>query len=164
MDEIAFPIVFAEMLRREGQLEDLDPWPMIRGAAGFLVRNGPVTGQDRWEENGGYSPFSLSVEISALLIAAEFADRANEPEMAEVLRTTADAWNEGVERWTYVTDTPLAREVGVEGAGPAPAGLLPTRRLGCPSHLAASYSTDRQNPFCRCGAGRILGMRISCTV
>ena len=115
MDEIAFPIVFAEMLRREGQLEDLDPWPMIRGAAGFLVRNGPVTGQDRWEENGGYSPFSLSVEISALLIAAEFADRANEPEMAEVLRTTADAWNEGVERWTYVTDTPLAREVGVEG-------------------------------------------------
>ena len=36
MDEIAFPIFFAELLRREGQLEDLDPWPMIRGAAGFL--------------------------------------------------------------------------------------------------------------------------------
>lgn len=115
MDEIAFPIVFAELLRREGQLEDLDPWPMIRAAAGFLVRHGPVTGQDRWEENGGYSPFSLAVQISALLIAAEFADRGNEHELAELLRSTADAWNDGVEEWTYVRDTPLAREVGVEG-------------------------------------------------
>ncbi|MDB4887515.1 MAG: glucan 1,4-alpha-glucosidase [Gemmatimonadetes bacterium] len=115
MDEIAYPIVFAELLRREGQLEDLDPWPMIRAAAGFLLRHGPVTGQDRWEENGGYSPFSLAVEIAALLIAADFADRANEPDLAELMRNTADAWNAGVERWTYVTDTPLAREVGVEG-------------------------------------------------
>jgi glucoamylase len=39
----------------------------------------------------------------------------NEPELAELMRSTADAWNAGVERWTYVTDTPLAREVGVEG-------------------------------------------------
>jgi glucoamylase len=115
MDEIAFPILFAELLRREGQLEDVDPWPMIRRAAGFLVREGPVTGQDRWEENGGYSPFSLAVQISALLAAADFADRANEPHVAEVLRATADAWNEGIERWTYVTDTPLARECGVSG-------------------------------------------------
>jgi hypothetical protein len=33
-------------------------------AAGFVVRNGPVTGQDRWEEDGGYSPFILAVEIA----------------------------------------------------------------------------------------------------
>ena len=115
MDEIAFPIVFAELLRREGELEDLDPWPMIRSAAAFLVAHGPVTGQDRWEENGGYSPFSIAVQISALLIAADFADRALEPVVAEMLRTTADAWNDGIERWTYVTDTPLARECGVDG-------------------------------------------------
>jgi glucoamylase len=139
MDETAFPVVFAEMLRREGQLEDLDPWPMIRAAAGFLVRHGPVTGQDRWEENGGYSPFSLAVQIAALLIAGDFADRANEPELAELLRTTADAWNDGIERWTYVTDTPLARAVGVEGYyvriapadigddAPASGGLIPIK-------------------------------------
>lgn len=115
MDEIAFPIFFAELLRRENQLEDIDPWPMIRRAAGFLVRHGPVTGQDRWEENGGYSPFSIAVQISALLIAADFADRAGEPGVAEVLRHTADSWNDAIERWTYVTGTPLAQEVGVEG-------------------------------------------------
>ena len=115
MDEIAFPILFAEMLRREGQLEDLDPWPMIRRATDFLVQHGPVTGQDRWEENGGYSPFTLAVEISALLAAADFADRAGEADYAASIRATADAWNASVERWTYVTGTPLAKTVGVEG-------------------------------------------------
>ena len=115
MDEVAFPILFAEMLRREGKLEDLDPYPMIRRAAAFLVRNGPVTGQDRWEENGGYSPFSIAVEVSALLIAAEFAERSGEPELGALLRETADAWNERIEQWTYVRNTAIARQVGVDG-------------------------------------------------
>jgi glucoamylase len=152
MDEIAFPILFAELLRREGQLEDLDPWPMIRRAAGFLVREGPVTGQDRWEENGGYSPFSLAVQISALLVAADFAERANEPEVAAVLRVTADAWNEGIDRWTYVTDTPLARECGVAGYyvriappdvgddQPASDGRIPIRNRP-PGEQEAPYET-----------------------
>lgn len=115
MDEIAFPILFAEMLRREGKLEDLDPYPMIRGAAVFLLRHGPVTGQDRWEENGGYSVFTLSVEVAAMLVAAEFADRNGEPALGSVLRDTADAWNARIEEWTYVRDTALSRQVGVEG-------------------------------------------------
>ena len=40
---------------------------MVRSAASFIVRNGPVTQQDRWEEDAGYSPFTLAVEISGLL-------------------------------------------------------------------------------------------------
>ena len=115
MDEIAFPILFAEMLRREGKLEDLDPYPMIRRAAGFLLRNGPATGQDRWEENGGYSTFTLAVEVSAMLVAAEFAERAGESGLGSILRETADAWNARIEEWTYVRDTPIAREAGVDG-------------------------------------------------
>ncbi len=115
MDEIAFPILFAEMLRREGKLADLDPYPMIRRAAGFLLRNGPATGQDRWEENGGYSPFTLAVEVSGVLVAAEFANRAGEPALASILRDTADAWNARIEEWTYVRDTSVARDVGVDG-------------------------------------------------
>ncbi len=115
MDEIAFPILFAEMLRRENKLEDLDPYPMIRRAASFLVRHGPVTGQDRWEENGGYSTFSLAVQVAALLVAADFADRAGEIGVAILLRDTADAWNARIEDWTYVRGTAIAREVGVDG-------------------------------------------------
>ena len=115
MDEVAFPVLFAELLRREEQLADVDPWPMIRAAATFLVRNGPVTGQDRWEENGGYSPYTMAVEIVALLIAAEFAERAGENALTELFFATADDWNAQLDRRTYVTGTRLARELGVEG-------------------------------------------------
>jgi len=35
--------------------------------------------------------------------------------VARYLQETADAWNAAIERWTYVTDTDLARQIGVEG-------------------------------------------------
>src|SRR5438105_4378096 len=137
LDETAFPILFAELLRREDELKDLDPWPMIRKASAFIVRHGPVTEQDRWEEDGGYSPFTLAVEIAALLVAADCADREGHHETASVLRETADAWNDNIERWTYVSNTEFARLAGVDGyytriappeAGEASAGAdaLPT--------------------------------------
>jgi glucoamylase len=118
MDETAFPILLVELAHREQALEpeDLDRlWPMVRRASGFLVRNGPVTPQDRWEEDPGYSPFTLAVEIAALLAAADLADQNDEPAVARYLRETADAWKANVERWTYVADTDLAHEMGVEG-------------------------------------------------
>ena len=118
MDETAFPILLVDLARREKALEPDDLsrlWPMVRRAAGFLVRNGPVTPQDRWEEDPGYSPFTLAVEIAALLAAADLADENDEPGVAAYLRETADAWNASIERWTYATDTDLARETGVEG-------------------------------------------------
>ncbi|MCC7326858.1 MAG: glucan 1,4-alpha-glucosidase [Burkholderiales bacterium] len=118
MDEAAFPILLVDLARREGALSNDDvhrAWPMTRRAASFLVRNGPVTQQDRWEEDAGYSPFTLAVVIAALLVAAELADACDEPDVAVYLRETADIWNDYVERWTYVTGTPLAQKVGVDG-------------------------------------------------
>ncbi|HEX5437108.1 MAG TPA: glucan 1,4-alpha-glucosidase [Gemmatimonadaceae bacterium] len=115
LDETAFPILLADMLRRGGALDGTDPWPMVRRAAGYLVRTGPVTQQDRWEEDGGYSPFTLAVVIAALLAAADFADLAGEPWVSAYLRDTADAWNDNIERWTYVLDTDLSRTAGVDG-------------------------------------------------
>ena len=118
MDETAFPILLLDLLRREaaGLLGDLHRWwPMMRRAASFIMRNGPVTQQDRWEEDGGYSPFTLAVEISALLAAADIADLVGEASSAAFLRETADAWNDSIERWTYAIDGDLARELGVEG-------------------------------------------------
>jgi glucoamylase len=118
MDECAFPILLVDLLWRESGLtsvELLRYWPMVKKAAAFVMQNGPVTGQDRWEEDSGYSPFTLAVEIAALLAAADIADHAGEAAPAAYLRETADAWNEQIERWIYVTNTALAREVGVEG-------------------------------------------------
>jgi glucoamylase len=117
MDETGFPILLVDLAARQGALEDRWRellWPMVRRAAGYLVRNGPVTQQDRWEEDPGYSPFTLAVEVAALLCAADLAD-IHEPALAGYLRDTADLWNSAIERWTYVTDTDLARRVGVDG-------------------------------------------------
>jgi glucoamylase len=118
MDETSFPILLADQARREGALdaEDLGSfWPMVRRAVGFLVVNGPVTQQDRWEEDPGYSPFTLAAEVAALLAAADMAELSGARAQAAYLRETADAWNDRVEDWTYVTGTELARRVGVEG-------------------------------------------------
>ena len=58
MDECAFPILLIDMMRRAGALEAgalAAYWPMVERACGFVLKNGPATGQDRWEEDGGYS-------------------------------------------------------------------------------------------------------------
>jgi glucoamylase len=115
MDETAFPILLADALRRMNGLYRLDPWPMVRRATSFLICNGPVTQQDRWEEDGGYSPFTLAAEIAALLAAADFADLAGEADVARYLRETGDTWNDFIESWIYVSDTDLARKHGVGG-------------------------------------------------
>jgi glucoamylase len=118
MDETAFPVLLLELAYRKGVLNAKEMgkfWPMAYKAAGFLLCNGPVTQEDRWEEDPGYSPFTLAVEIAALLAAADMAELNKELRMAAFLREKADEWNESVERWTYVTDTGLARKVGVEG-------------------------------------------------
>src|SRR5690606_35764650 len=60
-------------------------------------------------------PFTLAVEIAALLAAAELAALAGDAAAADYARETADFWNANVERWTYVRDTDLARRLGVVG-------------------------------------------------
>lgn len=118
MDETAFPILLLDLLRREAPdfLGKLDRWwPMVRKAAGFIVRNGPVTQQDRWEEDAGYSPFTLAAEISALLAAADIAELTGHSDPAVTLRDTADAWNDSIERWVYNTGGDLAEQLGIDG-------------------------------------------------
>jgi glucoamylase len=118
MDETALPILLVDLLRREAPTCFQDCrrwWPMVRKAAALLVANGPVTQQDRWEEDGGYSPFTLAAEVSALLVAADMAQAVGHIQPAEFLRQMADTWNDNIERWTYAVNSNLARQVGVEG-------------------------------------------------
>jgi glucoamylase len=118
LDECAFPILLLDMAWRDGAVQrPVLPayWPMVARAAGFVIGHGPRTGQDRWEENAGFTPFTLAVEVAALLAAADLAELCDVDGVADFLRDTADAWNEQIEDWVYVTDTRLAREVGVTG-------------------------------------------------
>jgi glucoamylase len=118
MNETAHAILLVDLAWREEGLDSADLaklWPMVKKAAGFIARNGPVTQQDRWEEDSGYSPSILAVEIAALLAAADIADANREADLGIYLREVSDYWNANIERWTYVRDTVLARQVGVEG-------------------------------------------------
>ncbi|WP_342643158.1 glucan 1,4-alpha-glucosidase [Rhodoligotrophos ferricapiens] len=118
MDECAFPILLMDMLRREGHLsvDDFERFtPMVQKAVRYLVCNGPVTGQDRWEEDAGFSPFTLAVEIAGLLAGADILELAGHKRDAQYARDTADCWNDEIERWTFATDTPISERLGISG-------------------------------------------------
>lgn len=118
MDETAFPILLYDMLLRAGaigQNETARYAAMIEAAAGYIVRNGPATEQDRWEEDGGCSPFTLAAEIAALLCAAAALEATGKVSLARYLRQVADGWNERIESWTYVVNTELSRKLGIDG-------------------------------------------------
>jgi len=116
MDECALPILLADLLHRHGHLQGgaLDRFvPMLRKAAGYVLSNGPSTGQDRWEEDSGFSPFTLAVEISALLAAADLLENHDAAGAAH-LRETADCWNEQIEAWTLAADPEICAAAGVK--------------------------------------------------
>ena len=111
LDETAFPVLLAAKLAELQQPELPGTAVMVRAAAGFIARSGPASPQDRWEENPGVSPFSLAAAISALIGAGPWLS-AQECAYAQSL---ADDWNERLESWCYVRDTPLARQLSVAG-------------------------------------------------
>src|SRR5262249_44721355 len=122
LDEVAFPVILATKLAEENHLRGLGGVRVMIGrAARYLVHNGPISPQDRWEENAGISPFTLGVQIVALIAAAECL----EGEERAYILSLADYWNERIEDWTYVEGGPLAAEFGVDGyyvrIGPAAA-------------------------------------------
>ncbi|MDH3786197.1 MAG: glycoside hydrolase family 15 protein, partial [Acidobacteriota bacterium] len=111
LDEVAFPILLAWKLHRQGALADYDPYPMVRDAAGYLVRHGPATQQERWEENSGYSPSTLAVNIAALVCAALFARERGEHETSQYLLDYADFLECHVEQWTVTQQGTLHPDV-----------------------------------------------------
>ena len=103
LDEVAAPILLAWRLRREEALVDFDPWELVVRAARCIVLHGPVTEQERWEENAGYSPSTLAWAIAALVCAADFATDRNAEALAKLLLDYADWLSANVERWTVTT-------------------------------------------------------------
>ncbi|HZT82667.1 MAG TPA: glycoside hydrolase family 15 protein, partial [Gemmataceae bacterium] len=107
LDEVSFPVLLAWRLQKAGALGGFDPWPMVRRAAGYLIRQGPATAQERWEENGGYSPSTLAANIAALVCAASFARSRGEPATAQYLEEYADFLESHIIPWTVTTEGEL---------------------------------------------------------
>jgi GH15 family glucan-1,4-alpha-glucosidase/glycosidase len=94
MDQVALPIVLAYQLKRN----DRETWQKhIKPAADFIVRRGPKTDQDRWEEKSGYFPATVAAEIAGLVCAAEIATANGDTGSANTYLRTADDWAGNVE-------------------------------------------------------------------
>jgi glucoamylase len=118
LDEAALPVLLLDLASRNGVISEADVpsfWPMARAAAAYVARNGPVTQEDRWENSPGYSPFTIAVEVAALVLAAQLADRFEGEQCGEYLRDLADEWNSRIEEWTYASGTQLARNLRIDG-------------------------------------------------
>jgi glucoamylase len=157
LDEVSHPILLAWRLARERALEEFDPYPMVRAAAGFLVRNGPASPEDRWEEVAGYSPSTLAVQIAALFAASEMAEAHQDTTTAAFLREYVDFLEAHTEEWTTAGaagpgDGASLRYVRVRptvagGPGPPPPAesvlvTLPNQPPGSPSDFPASEIVD----------------------
>ena len=107
LDEIAFPILLVHQLVKHGVGggESLTPRirSMILNAASFIVKNGPRSQQDRWEEIGGYIPSTLAAQIAALQAASSLL--SNHPEFALL----SQKWNSRIEEWTFVNSSQTGR-------------------------------------------------------
>jgi glucan 1,4-alpha-glucosidase len=103
LDEVAFPIILAWQLERT----DDATWEGVRQAADALVREGPVTPQERWEETGGYSPSTIAAQIAALVAAGDLARARGDTARAALWTGVADEWQRNTERWMFTTTGPV---------------------------------------------------------
>ncbi|MDF2254831.1 glycoside hydrolase family 15 protein [Streptantibioticus ferralitis] len=103
-DQVAFPIVLAYQLGKT----DAATWSKVRLLADYIVSNGPATGQERWEENGGYSPSTMAAEVAGLVCAAQIATANGDPSHASTYLADADAIQTAVDSHTYTTTGSIA--------------------------------------------------------
>jgi glucoamylase len=71
----------------------------------------PVTQQERWEENAGYSPSTLAAVIAGLICASELVRAHNAADLADFYAAFADWIESNLEAWTVTEDGILLSEV-----------------------------------------------------
>ncbi len=111
LDEVAFPIILAWRLWKLDELGSFDIFPFVSKAAGFLVRYAPVTQQERWEENAGYSPSTLAVVISALVCSADICRAFGACDLGPFLEEYADWIEAHLDEWTTTMQGTLDADI-----------------------------------------------------
>jgi len=105
LDEVAFPLVLAWQL---GQTNGKTYRDHVKKAADYIVANGPQTPQERWENQGGYSPATIAAEIAGLVCAADIARANGDQATADQYLKTADNWQAKVNSWTATRNGPYS--------------------------------------------------------
>ena len=107
LDEASFPVIGIFRLWKDNALGEFEPYTALYRACGYVIREGPTTAEERWEENGGYSPSTLASNIAALICAAEIMEARGDKHTAEFVRTYADFLESHVEKWTVTNQGSL---------------------------------------------------------
>lgn len=118
MDQIALPLIEVHNAFERKAIDKKRMaryWPLAKKAILFLLKNGGYTEQDRWEEERGYTPFTIATGITGLLAGSALAEINGDKRLAIFCKETADNWNDAIESQLYVTGTQLAKDHGVEG-------------------------------------------------
>ncbi|WP_116110516.1 glycoside hydrolase family 15 protein [Amycolatopsis ruanii] len=108
LDETAAPMLLAWLLDRD-DVVTVDS--LVRGGDFLLsyAKDGyssPYTEQERWEEQSGYSPSTISSVIAGLVCLADLMRRAGR-DPARFLGA-ADRWRAAVDGWTVTSTGPYA--------------------------------------------------------
>jgi glucoamylase len=104
LDECAYPLIMALAV---GLTDKAFYTAHVAPAANFVASRGPSFGPERWEEQSGFSPSTISAEIAGLLAAAIVADKNGDHASARVWRATADEFQRNLKKWTLTTNGPL---------------------------------------------------------
>lgn len=102
LDEQADPIILSYRLKRYDLYDSL-----VKPLADFIIKIGPKTGQERWEEIGGYSPATMAAEVAGLTCAAYIAEQNKDYESAQKYQEKADNWQKLIDNLTYTENGPL---------------------------------------------------------
>ncbi len=106
LDEVAYPIV---MDLQAGLAGDASLWTdHVRPAADFLVAHGPSDGNERWEEQTGYSPSTIAAEIAGLTAASVIAADHGDQARSRLYQATADYFQRSIKSWDVTTTGPDA--------------------------------------------------------
>jgi len=113
LDETALPVLLAALLAERDALAGTEVEDMVRRALSYIVRNGPSSEQDRWEETAGLNTFTLAACIAALVGGAlasggamskatrdQFAEDVYDQRLLEQDALSPVNWP-GSSRWTY---------------------------------------------------------------
>lgn len=102
LDEVAYPILMARLV---GLTDPVFYRDHLKRAADYLVGRGPVFGNERWEEQSGYSPSTIAAQIAGLTAAGAIAEQNGDLVGARIYRATADHFQRNVKGWTVTTAT-----------------------------------------------------------
>ena len=106
LDEVAFPLVLAWQLRR---FDAATYAQHVKPAANFIVANGPLTPQERWENQEGYSPgHDRGRDRGPRDGRRHRAPQRRRRRRRPAWLATADDWQSKVEAWTATSNGPYS--------------------------------------------------------